>query len=443
VTSEVMGVANLAFNKLVVCRFTFDYWKTTSEVIAEYAHEIRPRFSDIGHDRFQFTIKLSDLANLESKTLYLCIRYNVNGLEYWDNNNHMNFQVDFRKKSIPQDKGQGSQNASPRSSNALPRSTRRSPSTAPRPKSMPVGVLDEFDHDTKLSGFDRPIHEFLGESRPTSLRLKSSKSATALPSDNLANKLPTPSGQAFANRYDFGASLTAAMQARKESVVNRRSDGLYMKPHRRAPSNASPSETPRTQTPTSAPPTKGDLAVSGTVSPSGSIASASYEEILNKYCFYGSKSSSPQPRDGTMRHGRFDGMDDLFTRSTNSTNSSSTGSPHMVENHHPGAMHHSLHQSIRQNLSPYFPDSHVSAIGASPAVSPLQDPSSMSPRSMGSADSSTPKVGSSTPAAMAGFAPLAGTFHSEYDYPSPFSTQHLHDRFPFAPDTHTSTAIRG
>ncbi|RYO95720.1 hypothetical protein DL765_011063 [Monosporascus sp. GIB2] len=412
-----VAVANLAFNKLVVCRFTFDYWKTTSEVIAEYAHEIRPRFSDIGHDRFQFTIKLSDLANLESKTLYLCIRYNVNGLEYWDNNNHMNFQVDFRKKSIPQDKGQGPQSASPRSSNALPRSTRRSPSTAPRPKSMPVGVLDEFDHDAKLSGFDRPIHEFLGESRPTSLRLKSSKSATALPSDNLANKLPTPSGQAFANRYDFGASLTAAMQARKESVVNRRSDGLYMKPHRRASSNASPSETPRTQAPTSAPPTKGDLAVSGTVSPSGSIASASYEEILNKYCFYGSKSSSPQPRDGTMRHGRFDGMDDLFTRSTNSTNSSSTGSPQMAEDHHPGAMHHSLHQSIRQNLSPYFPDSHVSAIGASPAVSPLQDPSSMSPRSMGSADSSTPKVGSSTPAAMAGFAPLA--------------------------DTHTSTAIRG
>ncbi|RYP22583.1 hypothetical protein DL767_009018 [Monosporascus sp. MG133] len=407
-----VAVANLAFNKLVVCRFTFDYWKTTSEVIAEYAHEIRPKFSDIGHDRFQFSIKLSDLANLESKTLYLCIRYNVNGLEYWDNNNHVNFQVDFRKKSVPQDKGRGSQSASPRSSNALPRSNRRSPSTAPPPKSMPVGVLDEFDHDAKLSGFDRPIHEFLGESRPTSLRLKSSKSATALPSDNLANKLPTPSGQAFANRYDFGASLTAAMQARKESAVNRRSDGLYMKPHRRVSSNASPSETPRTQTPTPAPLTKGDLLpVSGTGSPSGSIASASYEEILNKYCFYGSKSSSPQPRDGTMRHGRFDGMDDLFTRSTNSTNSSSTGSPQMAENHHLGAMHHSLHQSIRQNLSPYFPDSHVSAIGASPAVSPLQNPSSMSPRSMGSADSSTPKVGSSSPAAIAGFAPLAGDEH--------------------------------
>ncbi|GJD05507.1 hypothetical protein ColKHC_14332 [Colletotrichum higginsianum] len=34
------------------------------------------------HDRFTFTIKLSDLANLETKTLFFCIRYNVNGQEF-------------------------------------------------------------------------------------------------------------------------------------------------------------------------------------------------------------------------------------------------------------------------------------------------------------------------------------------------------------------------
>ena len=283
-----VAVANLAFNKLVVCRFTFDYWKTTSEVVAEFMQEIRPKYSELGHDRFQFTIKLSDLANLESKTLYLCMRYNVNGQDYWDNNNNVNFQVDFRKKVVGQEKGRGAQTSS-RSSNTLPRSNRRAnSSTTARPKSMPVGALDDFGHNSRLTGFNQPIHEFLGEIQPTGVRLKSSKSATTLPSDNLANKLPTPSGQAFANRYDFGASLNAAMQAHKASVVNRRSDGLYMKPHKRASFGTTATETPKAQNPpAAAPQPKPTLApTSGTdAASSNSITSSSYEEILNKYCF--------------------------------------------------------------------------------------------------------------------------------------------------------------
>ena len=290
-----VAVANLAFHKLVVCRFTYDYWKTTSEVVAEFIQEIRPKYSELGHDRFQFTIKLSDLANLEAKTLYLCVRYNVNGTDYWDNNNGVNFQVDFRKKVVGQEKGRAAQGASARSSNALPRSNRRAnPSTAPRPKSMPIGALDDFGHDSRLNGFGQPIHEYLGESRPTGVRLKSSKSATSLPSDNLANKLPAPSGQAFANRYDFGASLNAAMQAHKASVVNRRSDGLYMKPHKRA------TENPKAQNaPAAGPQPKPSAAPApGMDSPSStSITSSSYEEILNKYCFVRT------PRDFQASHG--------------------------------------------------------------------------------------------------------------------------------------------
>lgn len=296
-----IAVANLAFQKSVVCRFTFDYWKTTSEVAAEFHHEIRPRESETGHDRFQFSIKLSDLANLETKTLFFCIRYNVNGLEYWDNNDSVNFQVDFRKKMLPQTTRNGTPGAS-RPANGLPRSTRRAnPSTAARPMSMPVGALDEFAHEAKMS-FDQPLHEVLGESGP--LRLKSSKSTTALPSDNLANRLSSPSGQAFANRYDFGASLTAAKQAHREQ----RSDGLYMKPNKKAMFSTAPAvrapngskasmaaPTAPSSAPSSAPAsapasgpkvsTTNGTTIPGMSSPSASIASASYEEILNKYCF--------------------------------------------------------------------------------------------------------------------------------------------------------------
>lgn len=282
-------VANLAFQKAVTCRFTLDYWKTTSEVNAEYVCEITPRTTEHSLDRFQFSIKLADLANLETKTLYFAIRYNVNGQEHWDNNNGTNFQVDFRKKMLPQN-GKKVIGAANRPANGLPRSSRRTHApSAPRPKSMPV-AFDEFGDSARVN-FDQSIHEYLGESAPT-LRLKSSKSTASVPSDNLSTRLSAPSGQAFANRYDFGASLSAAMQAAKDSLV--KPDGTQLKPCRKispptatavakpASSNASFAKTNKE----SAAPNNTLPTVPGTGSPGAtSIASSSYEEIVNKYCF--------------------------------------------------------------------------------------------------------------------------------------------------------------
>jgi hypothetical protein len=275
-----VAVSNLAFHKSVVCRFTLDYWKTTSEVAAEYSHEIRPRETPLGQDRFCFSIKLADTANLESKTLFFCLRYSVNGQEYWDNNESANFQVDFRKKHLPQNGKNNFQGAASRPLNGLPRSNRRqNPSNAARPKSMPI-TSDEFgDGETKYN-FDQPIHEYIGESGTSSgLRLKS-KSTNNLASDNLTNGLSSPSGAAFANRYDFGASLSAAVQAAKDSIVKDRDrDALYMKSNVRGSHGTS---SPATRAPAV-------QAVSGTDSPAPSpiagLPSSSYEELVNKYCF--------------------------------------------------------------------------------------------------------------------------------------------------------------
>jgi hypothetical protein len=276
-----VAVANLAFQKSVTCRFTLDYWKTTSEVGAEFVAEVRPAESPVGRDRFHFTIKLSDLANLESKTLYFCIRYNVNGQEYWDNNGGLNFQADFHKKALPQNGKKGVLGAASRPVNGLPKSTRRAnPSTAPRPKSMPVSS-DDFADTPKLL-FDQDINDYLGESGPT-LRLKSTKSSGNLPTDNLPSRLSAPSGQAFANRYDFGASLTAAIQSAKDQ--SDKSDGLYMKPSRKVTPTAAQSTafgaSAKVKPVSPAPsPTVPGIGASGP-----SIASSSYEEIVNRYCF--------------------------------------------------------------------------------------------------------------------------------------------------------------
>ncbi|XDG01483.1 hypothetical protein ABKA04_001098 [Annulohypoxylon sp. FPYF3050] len=411
-----VAVANLAFQKAVVCRFTFDYWKTTSEVAAEYHHEIaRPRGTEIGHDRFQFSLKLSDFANLESKTLFFCVRYSVNSVEYWDNNDSLNFQVDFRKKMLPVNGKRGVQPASSRPASTLPRSNRRpSPSTAVRPVSMPVGSLDDFGHDSKFSKFDKSsLHEVLGEPGPA-LRLKNSKSTSSLPSDNLPSRLSAPSGQAFANRYDFGASLNAAKQARRES--SQQGDGLYMKSNKKPSFGLAPAAqvsresqaNPARYVP-SAPAASGPRATTangppGTSSPAAaSIASASYEEILNKYCFFnGSKQSSPQLKDGAMRTGRYDGVDSP-SNSTNSSNSSSNSSPSVADqprHHHQDT---AIHHSLRQNLGPYFANGYMPAIGGSPAESPLSQPPINPPTS------GTPKDKAASPGSMAGFFPLAGT----------------------------------
>lgn len=273
-----IAVANLAFQKQVICRFTLDYWKTVSEVSAEYGHEIVPRQGPLAHDRFTFVIKLSDMANLESKTLFFCIRYSVDGQEFWDNNASTNFQVDFRKKHLPQNGKNNFTGAASRPLNGLPRSSRRPMAgSALRPVSMPVG-LDAFGKEPNKITFDQPIHEYLGESGP--LRLKT-KSSAHLASDNIARTLTSPSGVAFSNRYDFGASLSAAMQAAKDSA-GKDKDALYMKRNVRGitPTTLGALGTDSPILGTGA----GDTP-SGAQSPNSSLPSVSYEELVNKYCF--------------------------------------------------------------------------------------------------------------------------------------------------------------
>lgn len=302
-----VSVANLAFNKLVVARFTLDYWKTTSEVVAEFNNDVRqPKHTD-GRDRFNFNIKLADLANLEAKTMFFCVKYSVNGQEYWDNNNSTNFQVDFRRKPKPQNGKKGVQGAASRPANALPRSNKKSPPASTRPKSMPVtfdDFADGFDAKYKFDDFKQPVNDYLGESGTTPLRLKGVKSAVSISSDNLSRRATNPNGQAFGNRYDFGASLSAAINAANTAMGDR--SGITMKsPAKKTPAAKVIPDAEDTSSPLmmasaqsfkkSQAPLKNDPVAtptrSGTDSPRpvGSekppLASQSYNELLDKYCF--------------------------------------------------------------------------------------------------------------------------------------------------------------
>jgi hypothetical protein len=97
-----IAVANLAYEKDVVCRFSFDNWQTVSEKTAICAPDPRPgKIAAQGYDLFVFTISLLDMTieSLESGTMSLCIRYRVNGNNYWDNNSNSNFRLRFRRES--------------------------------------------------------------------------------------------------------------------------------------------------------------------------------------------------------------------------------------------------------------------------------------------------------------------------------------------------------
>lgn len=289
-----VAVQNLAFHKLVAARFTLDYWKTTSEVVAEFNKDVRMRQINDGCDRFTFSIKLEDQVNLENKTMYFCVRYHVNGQDYWDSNDSMNYQVDFTKSFKPQN---GKQGIKPKTSQPLNASSRSRPSAtfSSRPRSMPsfddfAGMVAPYD----FASFPQPS-SMIGESP---IRFKNRPNQEIVP-DAPGRPKNSTNQQAFGNRYDFGASLSAAIQAASNS-------GGSSPPTReevRSSLSRSENKTPPTVQVQSAP--DAGKAVEGSqISqpnlPDGpkptalttekpSLSSFSYRELLDKYCFVRSK----------------------------------------------------------------------------------------------------------------------------------------------------------
>lgn len=287
-----VAVQNLAFHKLVVARFTLDYWKTTSEVVAEYNNDVRKRQRHDGCDRFTFNIKLEDQVNLENKTMFFCIRYQVNGRDYWDSNDSMNYQIDFSKKPKPQNGKRGDQAKNARPLVALPRS-RPSATFSPRPRSMPsfddfADVVAPYD----FSSFPQPS-SMVGESP---IRFKNRPSAQDIVPDAPGRPKSSSNQQAFGNRYDFGASLSAAIQAASSS-----SGGGSPPTRDEVKSSLSRSESEMTPTVKVQPIADAAKAAKGSeasqpdlldgpkptalTAEKPSLSSSSYHELLDRYCF--------------------------------------------------------------------------------------------------------------------------------------------------------------
>lgn len=295
-----VAVANIAFNKFVVARFTLDYWKTTSEVVAEFNDDVRRQQAADGCDRFNFNIKLADQAHLQNRTLFFCVRYNVNGQELWDNNGWTNYQVDFKRKPTSQT-GARSRQQSPTMSSG-------------RPVSMPCSFDDfanGFDMKYEFNLGRQPAAKLIGDS-PIRLRKPSSKSGPLVDQPSRRNNTP---GQAFGNRYDFGASLSAAINAGGNTSGGRGtpSKDSFTKAEPKTLSGAgigsavkSSSSSSSSSTPSSISVSKNDGPVPGTkasfTSEKPPLQSSSYHELLDKYCFVGSSLPRSSSRSRSWFH---------------------------------------------------------------------------------------------------------------------------------------------
>jgi len=284
-----VSVRNLAFHKLVVARFTLDYWKTTSEVVADFNNDVRRKQTDDGYDPFIFSIKLEDQNNLEYKTLFFCVKYTVNGQEYWDNNNSVNYQIDFSKVKPQSGKQASARNVSLRSkpASSLP---------SGRPRSMPISADDfsyGFGSQSEFLSRPQPPAQVIGDSP---IRFRNSKAASDIVPDQPGLRTSAVN-QAFGNRYDFGASLSAAINAASNTSgdrggnqmreeVNSASTKLSSKKGDGGTSGSgnsrSGAEKPAKDSGATKPNSSKPVILGAEKPP---MQSSSYSELIDKYCF--------------------------------------------------------------------------------------------------------------------------------------------------------------
>ena len=303
---NIMGniaVQNLAFQKTVTVRFTLDYWKTTSEIVADYNNDVRRKGNHDNLDHFNFSIKLADQANLENKTLFFCVRYNVNGQEYWDSNGSSNYQVDFSKNTKAPPIKKPLPGLGERPLNTLPRSRPATSSSSGRPVSMPISFDDFSTGFDSFGSFGQSAGSLMGEPK---LKLRSPRSKSQLVPD-APQRRKQVGPQAFGHRYDFNSSLTAAKNNAFAALGDLSGLGLG------APAKQSydvPATTPaqsianaaskhengangikprQTNTTFMAPAKPAAL-----ISEKPPLSSADYQELVDKYCFVGTQGKSAE-----------------------------------------------------------------------------------------------------------------------------------------------------
>jgi hypothetical protein len=229
--------------------------------------------------------------------MFFCIRYTVNGQDYWDNNNGMNYQVDFTKKAKSQPGKNVTTGLGPRPLNTLPRSKPSPPmSLGTRPKALPASFDDFAAGFDSYSSFNRSSPASIMGDSP--IKLKSPRPRPEIVPDAPTRRTKANT-QAFGNRYDFGASLNAAIQ--NASAILGDQSGLTPRLDTKPSSRQVPASgsggviAPRSKVTQAAKNTPAGTQASkpaALMSGKPSLSSQSYQELVDKYCFVGTRNNA-------------------------------------------------------------------------------------------------------------------------------------------------------
>lgn len=110
-----IAVKNMAFEKHLTVRYSLDQWLTIVEIPTIYLGE-RPEVLKLNdYDRFMFKIPLNNLFNslkfsknsstdsldnyqeVHERTYQMCIKYDTDNKEFWDNNSYKNYEVKLKE----------------------------------------------------------------------------------------------------------------------------------------------------------------------------------------------------------------------------------------------------------------------------------------------------------------------------------------------------------
>ncbi|GCB80035.1 protein phosphatase 1 regulatory subunit 3D-like [Scyliorhinus torazame] len=95
IISGTILVINLAYHKEVTVRYTCSDWNLFADVPALFESSIEGK-----SDRFTFTLNLPIHALKPGSCVQFAIKYTVNGIDFWDNNDNNNYRMTFQPFQI-------------------------------------------------------------------------------------------------------------------------------------------------------------------------------------------------------------------------------------------------------------------------------------------------------------------------------------------------------
>ena len=97
VCTGLVRVQNIAYEKHVVVRYTLNDWESFSDLNAEWEESVWEN-DRLETDKFRFSIPLPTGAR--TLRVRFAVSYDVAGINFWDNNETMNYELEAKRSWI-------------------------------------------------------------------------------------------------------------------------------------------------------------------------------------------------------------------------------------------------------------------------------------------------------------------------------------------------------